>query len=170
MTDSILLTHAAYERLKGELEELLLVERHEIAKRIQEAREEGDLKENGGYHAAKEEQGKIEARINRLEEMLANATIGEADASDGIVKQGLMVNCKLNGRENEFFLGSHEIFEGTKYEESMEEGDFSVYSPDSPIGQAILGRRVGDTVSYSAPNGKEIAVEIRAVNNFVFSH
>ena len=170
MSDSILLTQEAYDRLKGELENLILVERHEIAKRIQEAREEGDLKENGGYHAAKEEQGKIEARINRLEEMLANATIGEADSGDGIVKQGLMVQCKLNGKDNEFFLGSHEIFEGTKYEAAMEEGDFSVYSPDSPIGQAILGKRIGDKVSYSAPNGKEISVEITALKNFVFSH
>lgn len=170
MSDSILLTQEAYDRLKGELEQLILVERHEIAKRIQEAREEGDLKENGGYHAAKEEQGKIEARINRLEEMLANATIGEADPRDGIVKQGLMIHCKLNGKENEFFLGSHEIFEGTKYETAMEEGDFSVYSPDSPIGQAILGKKIGEKVSYSAPNGKEISVEITGLKNFVFSH
>ena len=168
MSDSILLTQDAYDRLKDELERLVLVERAEIAKRIQEAREEGDLKENGGYHAAKEEQGKIEARINRLEEMLANATIGAADAADGVVKQGLVVVCKLNGKQNEFFLGSHEIFEGTKYEAAMEDGDFAVYSPDSPIGQAIIGKKVGDQVSYSAPSGKEIAVEITAVKNFVF--
>jgi transcription elongation factor GreA len=168
MSDSILLTQDAYDRLKSELEQLILVERHEIAKRIQEAREEGDLKENGGYHAAKEEQGKLEARINRLEEMLANATVGEADASDGIVKQGLLVVCDINGRPNEFFLGSHEIFEGTKYEQEIEDGDFSVYSPDSPIGQAIEGKKVGDKVSYSAPNGKEISVEIKQVKNFKF--
>jgi transcription elongation factor GreA len=168
MSDSILLTQDAYDRLKDELERLILVERAEIAKRIQEAREEGDLKENGGYHAAKEEQGKIEARINRLEEMLANATIGEADAGDGVVKQGLVVSCKLNGRDSEFFLGSHEIFEGTEYEEAMEEGDFAVYSPDSPIGQAIIGKRVGEQVSYSAPSGKEISVEIIGIKNFKF--
>lgn len=168
MSDSILLTQEAYDRLKSELEQLILVERHEIAKRIQEAREEGDLKENGGYHAAKEEQGKLEARINRLEEMLANATVGQADASDGIVKQGLLVVCEINGKPNEFFLGSHEIFEGTKYEQEIEDGDFSVYSPDSPIGQAIEGKKVGEKVSYSAPNGKEISVEIRQVKNFKF--
>lgn len=168
MSDSILLTQDAYDRLKSELEQLILVERHEIAKRIQEAREEGDLKENGGYHAAKEEQGKLEARINRLEEMLANATVGQADASDGIVKQGLLVVCNINGKPNEFFLGSHEIFEGTKYEEQIEDGDFSVYSPDSPIGQAIEGKKVGEKVSYAAPNGKEISVEIKQVKNFKF--
>lgn len=168
MSDSILLTQDAYDRLKSELEQLILVERHEIAKRIQEAREEGDLKENGGYHAAKEEQGKLEARINRLEEMLANATVGQADASDGVVKQGLLVVCEINGKPNEFFLGSHEIFEGTKYEQEIEDGDFSVYSPDSPIGQAIEGKRVGEKVSYAAPNGKEISVEIKQVKNFKF--
>ncbi|CAB4543338.1 MAG: transcription elongation factor GreA [Actinobacteria bacterium] len=168
MTDSILLTQDAYDRLRDELEQLILVERQQIAKRIQEAREEGDLKENGGYHAAKEEQGKLEARINRLEEMLANATVGEADASDGIVKQGLLVVCDINGKANEFYLGSHEIFEDTKYEKEIEEGDFAVYSPDSPIGQAIEGKKVGEKVSYSAPNGKEITVEIKQIKNFKF--
>jgi transcription elongation factor GreA len=168
MTDALLLTQAAFDRLKDELEQLITVERHEIAKRIQEAREEGDLKENGGYHAAKEEQGKIEARINRLEEMLATAEIGTADASDGIVKQGLMVHVKLNGRDNEFYLGSHEIFEGTKYEEQIEDGDLDVYSPDSPIGKVIVGTKVGDVVSYFAPNGKEISVEIVKLANFEF--
>ena len=168
MSDSMLLTQEAYDRLKAELEQLILVERHEIAKKIQEAREEGDLKENGGYHAAKEEQGKLEARINRLEEMLANAEIGTADASDGVVKQGLMVSCKLNGRDTEFFLGSHEIFEGTKFEEQIEDGDLDVYSPDSPIGKVVTGQKVGAKVSYTAPNGKEISVEITAVRNFEF--
>lgn len=168
MTDSLLLTQAAYDRLKDELTQLITQGRHDIAKRIQDAREEGDLKENGGYHAAKEEQGKIEARINRLEEILATAEIGTADASDGIVKQGLWIKCKLNGRDTEFFLGSHEIFEGTEFEAKIEEGDMDVYSSDSPIGQQVMGKKVGDKVTYSAPNGKEIEVEIVAVENFEF--
>jgi transcription elongation factor GreA len=168
MTDSMLLTQAAYDRLRDELEQLLLVARKDIAKRIQEAREEGDLKENGGYHAAKEEQGKIESRINRLEEILANAEIGVANSADGIVKQGLMVSCKLNGRDTEFFLGSHEIFEGTKFEEQIDEGELDVFSPDSPIGQEIMGKKVGESVSYKAPNGKEITVEIIGLKEFEF--
>lgn len=168
MTDSILLTQAAYDRLKDELEQLLTVARADIAKRIQDAREEGDLKENGGYHAAKEEQGRIEARINRLEEMLATADIGEADTSDGVVKQGLMVKCSLNGKETEFFLGSHEIFEGTKHEAAVDEGDLNVFSPDSPIGNAVMGHKVGDKVHYSAPNGKEIEVAILGISEFEF--
>ena len=168
MTDNILLTQAAYDRLKGELEQLILVERGEIAKKIQEAREEGDLKENGGYHAAKEEQGKLEARINRLEEMLASAEIGSADSSDGVVKQGLLVTCLLNGNETEFYLGSHEIFEGTKFEQEVEDGDLDVFSPDSPIGKAILGKSVGEEVSYTAPNGKSISVKVTKLANFEF--
>ena len=168
MTDSLLLTQAAYDRLKDELEQLLTVARQDIARRIQDAREEGDLKENGGYHAAKEEPGRIEARINRIEEMLATAEIGSADTSDGIVKQGLMVSCAINGRETEFFLGSHEIFEGTKHEQAIEDGDLDVYSPDSPIGKQIVGKKVGEKVHYTAPNGKEISVEILAISEFEF--
>jgi len=168
MSDSILLTQAAYDRLKGELEDLILVGRVEIAKRIQEAREEGDLKENGGYHAAKEEQGKIEARINRLEEMLANAEIGSSDASDGVIKQGLMVSCAINGSQSEFFLGSHEIFEGTEFEENIEDGDLEVYSPDSPIGKAIMGKKVGDEASYYTRKLKENKMNLLGVLNFEF--
>ena len=168
MADNILLTQAAFDRLKGELERLILVERQEIAKRIQEAREEGDLKENGGYHAAKEEQGKIEARINRLEEMLANAEIGVSDAADGVVKQGLLVQCSINGSDSEFFLGSHEIFEGTEFETQIEDGDLEVYSPDSPIGKSITGKRVGEEASYFTPVGKEIKVKILGLKNFEF--
>ena len=100
--------------------------------------------------------------------MLATAEVGSADASDGIVKQGLMVSCKLNGRPAEFFLGSHEIFEGTKFEEQIEDGDLDVYSPDSPIGKVVMGTKVGDVVSFNAPNGKEISVDILGVSNFEF--
>ncbi len=165
MNNSILLTQRAFDRLRDELEELLTVSRPAIARRIQDAREEGDLKENGGYHAAKEEQGKIEARINRLEEMLANAEIGSSSADDGIVKQGLIVTCLINGNETEFYLGSHEIFEGTPIEAQIDAGDFNVYSSDSPIGKQIIGQRVGDEVSYLTPTGKSVTVKIVRISN-----
>ncbi|AOY55779.1 MAG: hypothetical protein RI933_242 [Actinomycetota bacterium] len=151
------LTQEAYDRLSSELEYLLTVARNDIAKRIQEAREEGDLKENGGYHAAKEEQGKIEARINRLEEILANSVVGETRESHGVVEQGMVVKLTLNGSELEFLLGSAEIAEGSEIE---------VYSPDSPIGQAIMGAKIGETVRFFAPNGKEREIEILEVRNF----
>ena len=152
------LTQEAYDRLASELEYLLTVARQDIAKKIQEAREEGDLKENGGYHAAKEEQGKIEARAARLESILANAIVGEARESNGIVEQGTVIKLTMNGSEMEFLLGSAEIAEGS---------DIEVYSPDSPIGTAILGAKVGDTVSFFAPNGKEREIKILEVKDFL---
>lgn len=151
------LTQEAYDRLSKELEYLLTVARQDIAKRIQEAREEGDLKENGGYHAAKEEQGKIEARINRLENILATSVVGEARESHGIVEQGTVVKLAMNGSEMEFLLGSAEIAEGS---------DIDVYSPDSPIGQVIMGAKVGDQLTFVAPNGKERSIEIIEVRDF----
>ena len=152
------LTQEAYDRLASELEYLLTVARQDIAKKIQEAREEGDLKENGGYHAAKEEQGKIEARAARLENILANAVVGEPRESNGVVEQGTVIRLTMNGTEMEFLLGSAEIAEGSEIE---------VYSPDSPIGTAILGAKVGDTVSFFAPNGKEREIKMLEVKNFL---
>lgn len=152
------LTQEAHDRLASELEYLVTIARQDIARKIQEAREEGDLKENGGYHAAKEEQGKIEARAARLENILANAVVGEARESNGIVEQGTVVKLTMNGSEMEFLLGSAEIAEGTEIE---------VYSPDSPIGTAILGAKVGETVTFFAPNGKEREIKILEVKNFL---
>jgi transcription elongation factor GreA len=149
------LTQEAYDRLADELEYLMSVARGDIAKRIQEAREEGDLKENGGYHAAKEEQGKIELRINRIEEILSTAQVGQAPEAKGVVEQGLVVTVNLNGSEKKFLLGSAEISDDT----------VEVYSPDSPIGSAILGKSVGEQLEVFLPNGKAVVVKILAVAN-----
>jgi transcription elongation factor GreA len=153
--DAAWLTQEAYDRLANELEQLLTVARSDIAKRIQEAREEGDLKENGGYHAAKEEQGKIESRINRLEEILATAQVGEAPKAHGVVQQGLIISVELNGSEKKFLLGSAEI----------SDEDIEVYSPDSPIGSAIMGKKIGEQLDVHLPNGKTIQVKILDVTN-----
>ena len=155
INDATWLTQEAYERLADELEYLLTIARSDIAKRIQEAREEGDLKENGGYHAAKEEQGKIESRINRLEEILASAQVGEAPKAHGIVQQGLVIRVELNGTEKKFLLGSAEI----------SDDKIEVYSPDSPIGSAIMGKKIGDKLDVFLPNGKVIQVKILDVTN-----
>jgi transcription elongation factor GreA len=152
------LTQEAHDRLASELQYLLTVARQDISKKIQDAREEGDLKENGGYHAAKEEQGKIEARAARLESILANSVVGQAPESNGIVAQGMVVKLDMNGSEMEFLLGSAEIAEGS---------DLDVYSPDSPIGQAILGSKIGDSVKFFAPNGKEREIKILEVRSFL---
>lgn len=150
------LSQEAYDRLVAELSELVNEGRDRIAKVIQEAREEGDLKENGGYHAAKDEQGRIEARIARIEEILADSVVGEAPKSHGVVEQGTLITLTLNGGEQTFLLGSAE----------MAGPGVEVYSPDSPIGQAILGAKIGDELTYKAPNGRDIAVKIVNVENY----
>ncbi|MCS0498935.1 transcription elongation factor GreA [Protaetiibacter mangrovi] len=152
------LTQESFDRLKAELAELEGPARVDIAKKIEAAREEGDLKENGGYHAAKDEQGKIEARIRQLTELLRTATVGEAPESDGTVAPGTLVTAKIAGDTSTFLLGNREIASDTE--------DLDVYPESSPIGQAILGHKVGDTLSYTAPNGREIPVEIVAVETF----
>ena len=145
------LTQEAYDRLKAELDHLSGAGRHEIVEKIEAARQEGDLKENGGYHAAKEEQGKIEARIRQLSELLRNAHVGEKPADDGVVEPGMLVVAKIAGDEEKFLLGSREIADGS---------DIDVFSEKSPLGAAIVGHKQGDKLSYTAPNGREIPVEI----------
>jgi transcription elongation factor GreA len=144
------LTQGAYDRLRAELDQLSGPGRSEIAKKIEAAREEGDLKENGGYHAAKEEQGKMEARIRQLTQLLESATIGEKPADDGVVEPGMVVTVEMFGDEETFLLGSREITDDTMH----------VFSEKSPIGAAVNGSKVGDTVSYTAPNGKQIEVKV----------
>ena len=149
-TQSTWLTQDAFDRLTAELEQLSVTGRLEIAKKIEAAREEGDLKENGGYHAAKEEQGKMESRIRQLTVLLRTAEVGQPEASD-VVALGTVVTATIAGDESVFLIGNREI---------AGDSDLDVYSEQSPLGQAILGAAVGTTRSYTAPNGREIAVEI----------
>ena len=159
MTEStaIWLTQEAYDRLQTEYDQLVDVGRAEIAKEIDERRQEGDLKENGGYHAAREEQAKQEARIAQLRHILRTAVVGEAPAADGTVSSGTIVTASVAGREMRFLVGSREIAEGT---------DLDVFSAQSPLGAAVLGKSVGDETSYTAPNGNEIAVKVIAAEPF----
>jgi transcription elongation factor GreA len=145
------LTQEAADRLSAELASLETTGRSEIIKKIESARSEGDLKENGGYHAAREEQGKIEARIRQLKHMLENAEIGTApNNADGLISPGMRVTVEIMGDEMEFLLGSREI----------SSGDLDVYSEKSPLGAAVMGAKIGDTKTYNAPNGKTISVKI----------
>jgi transcription elongation factor GreA len=150
----IWLTQEAFDKLQAELENLRGPVRNEVIARISAARDEGDLKENGGYHAAREEQGKIEARIRQLEDMLRRAEVGETPPDDGVVEPGMKVTTRFVGdSETEtFLLGAREMAETTE--------DLQVFSPQSPLGAAIIGAKKGDTVAYAAPNGKELKVEI----------
>ena len=151
------LTQDAFDRLNAELEHLSGRGREDIAKRIESAREEGDLKENGGYHAAKDEQGKQEARIRTLQQLLKDAVVGEAPEADGIVRGGTVVTALVAGGEEVFLLGSREIAAGS---------ELDVYSEASPLGAAILGLEVGTKTSYTAPTGREIPVEIVKVETY----
>ena len=118
-----------------------------IARKIEEAREEGDLGKNGGY-TAREEQGKMEARIRQLQELLHTAVVGETPPDDGVVEPGMVVTVEIFGDEETFILGNREIADG----------DLQVFSEKSPMGAAVNGKTVGDVTSYKAPNGKTIEV------------
>jgi len=152
------LTQEAFDRRTAELEQLTGEGRLEIAKKIESAREEGDLKENGGYHAAKEEQGKIEARIRVLTELLRHANVGEAPASTGVVEPGTVITATIQGDESTFLIGSREI---------VGDSDLDVYSEGSPLGTAIIGLKVGAETSYTAPNGRAITVKIIKVETYI---
>ena len=143
------LTQEAHDRLRSELEHLKTVGRSEIAEKIDAARSEGDLRENGGYAAAREEQGKQEGRIRQLEELLRTAVVGEAPADDGVVEPGMVVKATVAGERMTFLVGSREVAEGIE-----------VYSEKSPLGAAIIGHSAGDTTSYTTPTGAEIEVKI----------
>ncbi|MFD1847197.1 transcription elongation factor GreA [Arthrobacter flavus] len=152
------LTQESYDRLKAELEHLSGPGRTEVVARIEQARSEGDLKENGGYHAAKEEQGKSEARIRQLTALLENAHVGEAPEDNGIVEPGMLVHARIAGDDATFLLGSREVAGDT---------DIDVYSEKSPLGAAIQGKKAGDKVTYTAPNGKDIEVEVLSAKPYV---
>ncbi|MEU2161634.1 transcription elongation factor GreA [Streptomyces sp. NPDC087659] len=147
------LTQEAYNQLKAELEYLSGPARVEIAKKIEAAREEGDLRENGGYHAAKEEQGKQELRVRQLTQLLEKAKVGEAPADNGTVAPGMVVTVAFDGDESDtetFLLASREYASG----------DISTYSPQSPLGSGVNGKKVGQDAEYELPNGRTAMVKI----------
>jgi transcription elongation factor GreA len=148
------LTQSRFDELKAELEDLRGPTRAAIVQRVSDARDEGDLKENGGYHAAREELGKLDGRIAQLSDILERAQVGETPPDDGVVEPGMKVTYKFAGDDDEgtFLLGARE----------MAEDGIEVFSPQSPLGSAIMGHSVGDTVEYEAPNGKKLKVEIVA--------
>ena len=153
MSTETWLTQEAFDRLKDELADREGPRRAEITNRIALARDEGDLKENGGYHAAREEQGKNEARIRVIRHMLDNAKIGTPEVAEGEVAHGMIVKVlfiDLDDHE-EFLLGSRE---------EAAHATVDVYSPTSPLGAAVLGRQVGDETSYETPTGKQMRIKI----------
>ncbi len=151
------LSHEAFDRLQAEVENLTTVGRIDIARAIEDARALGDLSENGDYHAAKDAQGKMEARIRQLAAILKDAEIVDADeASDGAVATGTVVALRYEGDDDveRFLIGSIE---------ERRDG-LGVISPGSPLGQALIGRQAGSTITYEAPGGS-LRVEIVEVGS-----
>lgn len=146
------LTQDAYDRLTAELQQLI-DGRQAMAAEINERREEGDLKENGGYHAAKEEQGKQEARIRQLEDILRHANVGEAPTQSGVAGPGMVVTVRFSDDDEteKFLIGSRE--------EALH-GSLEVYSAASPLGKALTGASRGETRTYQTPTGKTMQVTL----------
>jgi transcription elongation factor GreA len=155
----IWMTQESYDKLSAELEELKGPKRDEVVARIAAAREEGDLRENGGYHAAREEQGKLESRIRQLEDTLRQAEVGETPPDDGVVEPGMVVVVAFgDGHEQEFLFGAREMAD--------HHPEYDVYSPQSPMGGAINGAKTGDTVTFEGPTGKSQEVTIKSAKPF----
>ncbi|MEX6428305.1 MAG: GreA/GreB family elongation factor [Ferrimicrobium sp.] len=154
MTETTI-SQATYDALVAELQELTTTGRIEIAKAIESARALGDLSENGDYHAAKDAQGKMEARIRQLEALLESAVVvSDEDSVIDSVRPGLIVALRYedDDESSEYFLGSIE----------ERHSGVEVVSPTSPLGQAVVGARVGDWVEYQAPGGL-LKVEVVAI-------
>jgi transcription elongation factor GreA len=145
MADAQQLSPAAHERLRAEHEDLTTRGRIDIARKIEVARELGDLSENGDYHAAKEEQGKMEGRIMHLARILENAEIVEDDGESEVVRAGCVVAILYDGDDEpeRYLVGSIE----------EQHDDLMVVSPGSPMGAALLGTKIGDDVEFESPGG-----------------
>jgi transcription elongation factor GreA len=131
-------SRAAYERLTAEFEDLTTRGRIEVAEKIERAREEGDLSENAGYHAAKDEQGHMEGRIRQLEHMLEDAEIADDQFVYTVLYDGDAPD------QAERYVVGH-------LEEQVE--DAVLVSPSSPLGTALEGASAGQELTYQAPNG-----------------
>ena len=155
-TQVVWLTQESYDRLKAELDQLI-ANRPIIAAEINDRREEGDLRENGGYHAAREQQGQEEARIRQLQELLNTAKLGEAPKQSGVALPGSVVEVEFTyadgSTEKEKFLIATR-------QEVVGDGNLEVYSPNSPIGAALLNAKVGDKRTYTVPNGNTVEVTL----------
>ena len=152
MSETVWLSQSAYDRLSAELEQLKTEGRPAASKAIEIARAHGDLKENAEYDSAKEEQGKMEARIRQLTLMLRDAKVGEAPTGDAVAPGMVVTTVDEDGDEDEFLIGSRE---------DRPEG-LSVVSANSPLGQALIGAKVGETRSYAAPAG-EFKMTVKAI-------
>lgn len=156
MTDAqvIWLTQESFDKLKAELDQLI-AHRPIIAAEINDRREEGDLRENGGYHAARDQQGQEEARIRQLQELLNTAKVGEAPKQSGVALPGSVVEVYYDGDKSDT-----ETFLIATRQEVVGDRKLEVYSPNSPLGAALLNAKVGEDRTYTVPSGKTVKVTL----------
>ena len=141
-----LMTYAGLKKLEDELHDLKVVRRKEVAEKIKEAREQGDLSENAEYDAAKDEQRDIEARIEELEAILKNAEVVVEDEAD---TEKINVGCKVLVLDEEFDEEVEFKIVGSTEANSLQ----GKISNESPLGKALIGSKVGDSLSVEAPVG-----------------
>lgn len=151
------ITQGQYDLLSAELADRVNVQRPRIVALIEAARAEGDLSENGGYQAAREEQSMNETRINELQQRLKESEVGETPADDGIVKPGMVIVAEISGEREEFLLGTRDAGENL---------DIRIYPPSAPLGKAIIGAKAGESVTYKTPSGKGLEVRIVSVHPY----
>lgn len=153
---TVWLTQEAFDKLAAELEYLKGEGRTLVSRKIAQARDEGDLSENGGYHAAREEQGQQEARIRQLEAMLREAHIGEPDEDSQVVSPGMVVTICYDDDPDDtdtFLLGSRELM-------GVTDTEVEVFSPQSPLGAAVVGKHRNEKASYEGPTGATFEVTV----------
>ena len=146
------LSQEAHDRLTAELEDLKTNGRPAISAEIEVARAHGDLRENAEYHAAKDEQGRMEARIRQLEALLRDAVVG-VDAATDAVAPGVVVTLDLEGDVEEYLVGSRED----------RHPELTVLSVESPLGRAVLGAEVGAERTFETPAGASLRVRVTAI-------
>ena len=146
------LSQEAYDRLSAELEDLRTNGRPQSSAEIEVARAHGDLRETAEYHAAKDEQGRMEARIRQIAALLETAVIGE-QASTDVVAPGVVVVLDVDGDEETYLVGSRED----------RHPELDVLSAESPMGQAVLGASAGETRAFETPSGASLDVRVTAI-------
>ena len=152
-----LMTYEGLKKLENELQELKVVKRKEVAQKIKEAREQGDLSENAEYDAAKDEQRDIEARIEEIEKILKNAEVADDDST----KKGLInLGCAVKLLDTEYDEELEFMLVGSTEAKSLE----NKISNESPLGKAMIGKKAGDDIEVETPSGGIVKYKVLNVS------
>lgn len=151
-----ILTYAGLRKLEGELEDLKVNQRKMIAQKIKEAREQGDLSENAEYDSAKDEQRDIEARIEELEKILKNAEVVDESEAD---TDSINIGCKVQVLDMEYDDEMEYFVVGSTEADSLK----NKISNESPLGKALIGKKVGDVVQVETPDNSIIEFKVLSI-------